>query len=70
MNNVGYYIFALIAIVIAALILKHVVGCLMRCVVVVVLLLLLAIVLYFVDPEIQEAVKNALASYQEHSSAK
>ena len=68
MSNTGFYIFALVAVVIAALILRHVVTCLMRTVVVVVLLAVLAFVYYFFvgqyDPEIQGAVEQALDQYK------
>ena len=64
MSNTGFYIFALVAVVIAGFILKHVVTCLMRSVVVVVLLVVLAVVYYFFvgqyEPEVHDAVQNAL----------
>jgi len=74
MSETGFYIFALVAVVIAAFILKNVVTCLMRTVVVVVLLAILAGVYYFFvgqyDPEVHDAVENALERYREHSSTK
>ncbi|MBR2234946.1 MAG: hypothetical protein IKI19_01235 [Prevotella sp.] len=68
MSNTGFYIFALVAIIIAVFILKHVVTCLMRTVVVVVLLILLAVAYYFLvgqyDPEVHDAVQGAWEKYQ------
>ena len=70
MNNVGFYIFALVAIIIAVLILKHVVTCLMRSVVVVVLLVILAVAYYFFvgqyDHEVHDAVQGAWDKYNNH----
>ncbi len=67
MSNIAFYIFALVAIVIAAFILKNVVTCLVRAIVVVVLLVVLAFAYYFLvgqyDPEIQNAVNDALNNY-------
>ncbi|MCR5157745.1 MAG: hypothetical protein K6D37_01310 [Prevotella sp.] len=69
MSNAGFYIFALVAIVIAALVLKHVITCLMRSIVIVVLLVILALAYYFFigqyDPEMHDAVENALQKYAE-----
>lgn len=67
MNNTGFYIFALVAVIIAGFILKHVVTCLMRSVVVVVLLIILAVAYYFLvgqyDPEVHDAVQGAWDKY-------
>ena len=67
MNNTGFYIFALVAVIIAGFILKHVVTCLMRSVVVVVLLIILAVSYYFLvgqyDPEVHDAVQGAWDKY-------
>lgn len=69
MDNTGFYVFALVAIVIVGFILKHVVTCLMRTIVVVVLLVVLAFAYYFLvgqyDPEMHDAVENALQNYQQ-----
>lgn len=63
MSNAGFYIFALVAIVIAALLLKHVITCLMRTVVIIVLLVALALAYWFFvgqyDPEVSEPVRDA-----------
>ena len=68
MSNTGFYIFALVAIVIAGFILKHVVTCLMRSIVVVALLIILAVAYYFLvgqyDPEVHDAVQGAWDKYQ------
>ena len=68
MSNLGFYIFALVAIVIGGFILKHVVTCLMRTIVIVVLLIVLAVVYYFLvgqyDPEVHDAVEQALEQYK------
>ena len=67
MSNTGFYIFAGVAIIIAAFILKNVVTCLMRTVVIVVLLVVLAVVYYFFvgqyDPEVHDAVQGAWDKY-------
>ena len=67
MSNTGFYIFALVAVIIAALVLKHVVTCLMRSVVGVVLLIILAVAYYFFvgqyDPEVHDAVQGAWDKY-------
>ena len=47
MNNVSFYVFALVAIVIGVLLLKKFVGCLIRSVVVIALLAALAAAYYF-----------------------
>ena len=69
MSNTGFYVFALVAVIIVAFILKHVVTCLMRTIVVVVLLVVLAFAYYFFvgqyDPEMHDAVENALQNYQQ-----
>ena len=66
MNNTGFYIFALVAVVIAGFLLKHVVTCLLRTIVVIVLLIVLAFAYYFLvgqyDPEIQGAIEEALGN--------
>jgi len=67
MSNTGFYIFALVAVIIAGFILKHVVTCLMRSVVVIVLLIVLAVAYYFLvgqyDPEVHDAVQGAWDKY-------
>jgi hypothetical protein len=64
MNNTSFYIFAIIAVIIAGFVLKHVITCLMRTVVVVILLAVLAAAYYFFigqyDPEVHDAVENAI----------
>lgn len=69
MENAGFYIFAVVAVIIAALVLKHVVTCLMRTLVVVVLVIVLAFAYYFLvgqyDPEMHDAVENAIQNYQQ-----
>ena len=63
-SNIGFYIFALVAVIVAGFLVKHVVTCLLRTVVVVVLLVVLAFAYYFLigqyDPEIQSAIEEAL----------
>jgi hypothetical protein len=64
MNNAGFYIFALIAVVVAALIMRHVVTCLMRAIVIALLLVVLAGAYYLFigqyDPETYEMINNSL----------
>lgn len=70
MSNTAFYIFALAAIIVAALTMKHIVSCAMRIVVVVVLAVVLAAVYYFFvgqyDPEMHDAVESALEKYDVH----
>jgi hypothetical protein len=47
MNNVSFYIFALLAIVIGVLLFKKVLTCLMRSIVILMLLAALAVAYYF-----------------------
>ena len=67
MSNAGFYIFAVIAVIVADLLVKHVVTCLMRSIIIVVLLILLAVAYYFFvgqyDPEIHDAVQGAWDKY-------
>ena len=67
MNNIGFYIFAIIAIIVGVLIIKHVVTCLVRSIVIVVLLIILGLGWYFFvgqyDPEIHDAFMNAFEKY-------
>lgn len=64
MGNAGFYIFAVFAIVIAALIMRQVMGCLMRGIVVAVLLIVLATAYYLFigqyDPELKQSIENFL----------
>lgn len=64
MNNASFYIFAIIAIVIAALILRQAVGCLTRGVIIGLLLVVLAVAYYLLigqyDPELQATIANIL----------
>ena len=63
-SNAGFYIFAIVAIIVAGLLFKHVVTCMMRSVIILVLLAALAVAYYLFigqyDPEIREAVSGAL----------
>ena len=74
MSNAGFYIFALVAVIIAGLLLKNLVSCLIRTVVIVVLLVALAFAYWFLvgqyDPEMTEAVDNAVEqrSYDDSSA--
>ena len=68
-NNTGFYVFAVIAVVIGALLFKRVVTCMMRSVVILVLAAVLALAYYFFigqyDPEVEQAVKDALEKGQQ-----
>ena len=63
MSNTAFYIFAIVAIIIALAIMKYVVTCLMRTVVLCVLVVVLAAVYYFFvgqyNPEVRDAVEHA-----------
>ena len=67
MSNTAFYIFALVAVAIAVLVMKHVVTCMMRIVVLIVLVAVLAVVYYFFvgqyDPEVHQAVEHAIDTY-------
>ena len=69
MSNAGFYIFAVIAVIVAVFLIKHVVTCLMRSIVFLVLLAVLAVAYYFLvgqyDPEIHDAVQGAWDKYNQ-----
>lgn len=67
-NNTGFYLFAVIAVVIGALLFKRVVTCMMRSVVIIGLVIVLALAYYLLvgryDPEVHDAVHDAWQKYQ------
>lgn len=64
MNNAGFYIFAIFAIVIAALIMRQAVGCLSRGIIIGLLLVVLAVAYYLLigqyDPELEATISTIL----------
>ena len=67
MNNAGFYVFAVVAIFVAVMLLKHVVTCLVRTIIIIVLVMVLALSYYFLvgqyDPELHDAVVGAWQKY-------
>ena len=70
MSNTVFYIIAVVALIIAVGIMKYVISCLMRAVILFVTVAGLALVYYFFvgqyDPEIHDAVENAVEQYEHH----
>ena len=73
MSNTVFYIIAVVAIILAVGLMKYVVSCLMRTVILVVTLVGLALVYYFFvgqyDPEIRDAVEQAVEKYETHDKS-
>ena len=73
MSNTVFYIIAVVAIILAIGLMKYVVSCLMRTVILVVTLVGLAFVYYFFvgqyDPEIRDAVDQAVEKYEPHDKS-
>jgi hypothetical protein len=73
MSNTVFYIIAVVALIAAVTLMKYVVSCLMRSVILLVTLVGLALVYYFFvgqyDPEIHDAVEQALEEYEQREKA-
>ncbi len=73
MSNTVFYIIAVVAIILAIGLMKYVVSCLMRTVILVVTLVGLALVYYFFvgqyDPEIRDAVDQAVEKYEQNDKS-
>ncbi len=73
MSNTVFYIIAVVAVIVAVGLMKFVVSCLMRTVILVVTLVGLAFVYYFFvgqyDPEIRDAVDQAVEKYETHDKS-
>lgn len=71
MSNAGFYIFGLIAIIIAVMVMKHVVTCLMRSLVIIVLLAVLAVAYYLFigqyDTVTNQKVNSMIEDYKASS---
>lgn len=73
MSNAVFYVVALVAIIIAVALMKYVVSCLMRALILFVTVAGLALVYYFFvgqyDPEIRDAVEQAVEKYDTHGKS-
>ncbi len=73
MSNTVFYIIAVVAIILAVGLMKYVVSCLMRTVILLVTVVGLALVYYFFvgqyDPEIRDAVEQAVEKYETHDKS-
>ena len=73
MSNTVFYIIAVVAIILAIGLMKYVVSCLMRTVILLVTVVGLALVYYFFvgqyDPEIRDAVEQAVEKYETHDKS-
>ena len=73
MSNTVFYIIAVVAVIVAVGLMKFVVSCLMRAVIILVTVVGLALVYYFFvgqyDPEIRDAVDQAVEKYETHDKS-
>ena len=73
MSNTVFYIIAVVAIILAVGLMKYVVSCLMRTIILLVTVVGLALVYYFFvgqyDPEIRDAVEQAVEKYETHDKS-
>lgn len=73
MSNTVFYIIAVAAIIVAVIIMKYVVSCLTRLIILFVTVFGLALVYYFFvgqyDPEIHDAVENAVEKYDHNGKS-
>jgi amino acid permease len=70
MSNTAFYIVAVVALIVAVTLMKYVVSCLMRSVILILTVVALALVYYFFvgqyDPEMHDAVEQAVEKYGHH----
>ena len=73
MSNTVFYIIAVVAVIVAVGLMKFVVSCLMRAVIILVTVVGLALVYYFFvgqyDPEIRDAVDQAVEKYEQNDKS-
>ena len=73
MSNTVFYIIAVVAIILAVGLMKYVVSCLMRTIILLVTVVGLALVYYFFvgqyDPEIRDAVDQAVEKYEQNDKS-